>query len=75
MRSARKADGQIGLKHEDAFAGRLLEIERVDVAHGSGSCTPSADGLILDSKNGSSERAYVGLPPVLIANSWKRVCR
>jgi hypothetical protein len=62
MRSARKADGQIGLKHEDVFAGRLLEIERVDVAHGSGSCTPSADGLILDSKN-AIQRESLRWPP------------
>src|ERR1700730_4735018 len=42
--AVRKADGQIGLEHEDAFADRLHEIQRVDVMHGSGSCTRSDDG-------------------------------
>src|ERR1700730_7706857 len=42
--AVRKADGQIGLEHEDAFADRLHEIQRVDIAHGSGSGTPSDDG-------------------------------
>src|ERR1700692_943849 len=41
--AVRKADGQIGLEHENAFADRLQEIQWVDVAHGGGSCTPSAD--------------------------------
>src|ERR1700716_278613 len=39
--AVRKADGQIGLEHEDAFADRLHEIHWADVAHGNGSCTPS----------------------------------
>src|ERR1700731_328069 len=45
--AVRKADGQIGLEHEDAFADRLNEIHRVDVthiAHGRGSRTPSDRG-------------------------------
>ena len=46
----------------DSSAGRLMEIERVDVAHGSGSCTPSADGLILDSKN-AIQRESLRWPP------------
>src|ERR1700719_4482985 len=41
--AVRQADGQIGLEHEDTFADRLHEIQRVDIAHGSGSCTPSDD--------------------------------
>src|ERR1700738_3809755 len=41
--AVRKADGQIGLEHEDAFADRLHEIQRVDVAHASGSCSLSDD--------------------------------
>jgi hypothetical protein len=32
-----KADGQIGIEHEDAFADRLHEIQWVDSVHGSGS--------------------------------------
>src|ERR1700731_3338487 len=42
--AVRKADGQIGLEHEDAFADRLHEIQWVDVEHGSGSCTHSDGG-------------------------------
>src|ERR1700737_364507 len=42
-----KADGQIGLQHEDAFTDRLHEIERLESAHGSNSHAPPETGLIL----------------------------
>src|ERR1700730_14220517 len=42
--AVRKADGQIWLEHEDAFADRLHDIQRVDVMDrgGSTSCRPAA---------------------------------
>src|ERR1700730_4389091 len=42
--AVRKADGQIGLEHEDAFADRLPAIQRGDGPHAGGSCTRSDDG-------------------------------
>jgi hypothetical protein len=32
--AVRKADGQIGIEHEDPFADRLHEIQWVEPAHG-----------------------------------------
>src|SRR5580693_1072847 len=67
--AVRKTDGQVGLEHEDAFADSLHEIQRVDFAHGSGSCTPSDDrGSSSTANTRSCRRTYFSLLPVLIVN-------
>jgi aminoglycoside phosphotransferase (APT) family kinase protein len=57
--TVRKADGQIGIEHEDTFADRLHDIHRVDVVHGSGSCTPSDDET--GPRKQTHDLAYVSL--------------
>jgi hypothetical protein len=42
----READSQIGFEHEKALADRVDEIPSINFAHGSGSSSPSDDGIL-----------------------------